>query len=100
MSLQFIVGELRRVPWGWLLVVVLVVFFVWRLCKHHYAKEWLRWAPEKAKDEVLRMRREMGELQRAYRRMAAANARLRARIEAARVGLDTHQELELVEGRA
>jgi hypothetical protein len=101
-SWQIIAAELRAVPWSslvWLLATVLVGLMVWQLTKHHYRTEWAKWAPEKARDELAILRRQLAEETRRRERLEAENAELRGRIVAARAGLTAPRHADVVEAR-
>ncbi len=91
MTWQIIAAELRAVPWSslvWLLATVLVALMIWQLTKHHYKTEWVKWAPEKARDELATLRRQLAEETRRCKDLEAENAELRGRVAAARARLD------------
>jgi len=100
MSWQVIAAELRAVPWSsliWLLATVLVALMVWQLTKHHCRTEWVKWAPEKARDELVILRRQLAEETRRRQHLEAQNAELRGRIAAARARLDVPRTVEVIE---
>ena len=100
MTWQVIAAELRAIPWSsliWLLATLLVALMVWQLTKHHYRIEWVKWAPEKARDELATVRRQLAEETRRRQELEAQNAELRGRIFAARSRLDTPRSVEVTE---
>lgn len=99
-SWNAIAHELRIIPWPEitrLLVTVLLLWVMWLFTKRYYYKAWLRWAPEKAKDELLQARRELVVQIKLNQRLVTENAELRGRIEGARLRLEQPRRLELVE---
>jgi len=100
MTWQIIAAELRAVPWSslvWLLATVLVALMVWQLTKHHYRTEWAKWAPEKARDELGSLRRQLAEETRRRKDLEAENAELRGRVAAARTRLDIRRPVQVAE---
>jgi len=100
MTWQIIAAELRAVPWSsliWLLATVLISLVIWQLTKHHYKIEWVKWAPEKARDELAILRRQLAEETRRRQHLEVKNAELRGRIAAARARLDVPRTAEVIE---
>lgn len=95
-----LVKLLLTVPWAEtvrVVVTALLCWVVWLLTKHHYAREWMKWAPEKARDEIGALRRALlAEHKRADRAVGEC-AKMRGQIAAARQRLDESAALELVE---
>jgi hypothetical protein len=95
-----VVKMLVQVPWPEVTrvaVTALLCLVVWLLTKHHYAREWEKWAPEKARDALLEARRQRDMLARRVVRLEGQVAKMRGQIAAARVRLDEPAALELVE---
>ena len=91
---------LLRVPWpfiAWMGVYLFTIFAVWQLTAHFYHMEWLKYAPEKARDVVREAHRALAESEMERQRLAAECAELRGRVEGAKARLRKSQQLELVE---
>ena len=80
-----------------LAATVLLCWLTWALTKHWYAKEWRRFASEKARDELKADELELAKAERRILRLQAECAKLRGQIAAARVRLAEPTPLELVE---
>lgn len=92
---------LAEVPWAELTrlaATALLCWLTWLLSKAHYAREWERWAPQKALDALTEVRRERDRERRRVARLEAQLATARGQIAAARVRLGEPHPLELVEG--
>lgn len=99
-GMRELVKLLLTVPWAETVRVVVTAFLcwvVWLLTKHHYAREWEKWAPEKARDALAEARRQRDLLARRVVRLEGQVAKMRGQIAAARVRLDEPAALELVE---
>lgn len=83
----------------WMAITTLLALLVWQLTKHYYAREWLRFAPAKARDVVLQVRKDLLAVADKCRQLEAENAELRGRIEGAKLRLGKSRSLELVERR-
>jgi len=97
-SLQVIAGQLRAFPWAALAFqaeTAIIVLMVWQCTKRYYAREWLRYAPDKARDVVLKARRQLAYSEWERRRLEAEVAELRGMVEGAKARLT----LELVKPR-
>lgn len=80
-----------------LVTTILLCWLTWLLSKHWYAKEWRRFASEKARDELRAAEAELAKAARRMVRLQAECAKLRGQIAAARVRLSEPAQLELVE---
>jgi hypothetical protein len=95
-----IIAQLRAVPWAALVQqaqTVAVALLVWQLTKHHYAREWGKWAPEKAREVIAELRLALSEETRRRKAAEAEAALLRGMIDGARARLQRPRQLELVE---
>lgn len=97
-----IIRELAEVPWAEMTRLAVTIFLcwaTWALTKHWYAKEWRRFAPEKAQEEL---KAAQGELRRDAVRIGqlqAYAAKLRGQVMAARNRLADPTLIEVVEAR-
>jgi len=88
------------IPWPfitWIAIYLLTIFSTWQLTAHYYHMEWLRLAPEKARDQVQAMARALAESELERQRLSSENAELRGRVEGARARLRKTKQLSLME---
>lgn len=98
--MKVMLWQMRSLPWAlivWQLVNFFAMFVLWVLTKWHLSHEWLKFAPEKAKDQVQEMRRALAESEVERQELTAENARLRGMVRGARVRLAEPRQAELVE---
>ena len=92
---------LAEVPWAELtrlVVTIALCWLTWLLTKLWYAREWLRFAPEKARDQLVAQSRALERERRKVMRLQGECAKLRGQVAAARERLEEPMQLELVEG--
>jgi len=95
-------AQLRQVPWAALVQqaqTVLVALLVWILTKRHYDHEWEKWAPEKARDVIAQLRRQLCEEQAHSRGLKAKLAKREGQLATVRRAATEPVQLELVERR-
>jgi hypothetical protein len=91
---------MRHLPWPlivWQLVNFFAMFVLWVLTKWHLSTEWLRFAPEKARDQVGEMRRALAESELERQRLQTEVSRYRGMVASARQRLEKPKQAELVE---
>jgi hypothetical protein len=84
---------------AWMGITAAITFFVWKGTMRYCEKEWLRFAPQKAKDKVIEAQKVAAAATRRVYYLETEIAELRGRIEGARLRLEKTRSLELVERR-
>jgi hypothetical protein len=89
-----------QVPWAFLSIQVvnfLIMFLIWLFTRYLNEKNWLKFAPDKAKDVVQELRRALVESELERQQLASENAEMRGRIYGAKRRLHKSDQLQLVE---
>lgn len=84
---------------GWMGITAAIAFIIWKGTMRYCEKEWLRFAPEKARDVVLQARKDLSAVTNKCRQLETENAELRGRLEGIRLRLEKPRSIELVERR-
>ncbi len=98
--MKVLLWQARQLPWTlivWQSVNFFAMFVLWVLTKWHLSREWLRHAPEKARDQVQEMRRALAESEVQRQELMAENARLRGMVRGAKARLAEPRQAELIE---
>jgi hypothetical protein len=91
---------IRDLPWSWIvwqLINIVTYLILWQSIKHYYSRQWMKFAPEKARDVVRDAHRALAESEMERQRLEHEVAQLRGMVAGAKARLHKPEQLSLVE---